>query len=91
MTAYVNLNIYEISKELFVNKFNMILDNQGRLVLNDKVSLRHTMNHKDLVGLFRRRHRSCSVKKGAIKNFANFTEKHLCWGLFIIKLVLKLY
>ena len=25
-------------------------------------------------------------KKGALKNFANFTGNHLCWSLFIIKL-----
>ena len=27
----------------------------------------------------------CSIKKGVLKNFANFTEKHLCWSLFLIK------
>ena len=36
MAAYFNLNNNEISKELLVNKINMILDNQGRLVLKDK-------------------------------------------------------
>ena len=36
MAAYFNLNNNEISKELLVNKFNMIFDNQGRLVLNDR-------------------------------------------------------
>ena len=36
MAAYFNLNNNEISKELLVNKFNMILDSQGRLVLNDQ-------------------------------------------------------
>ena len=25
-------------------------------------------------------------KTGALKNFANFTGKHLCWSLFVIKL-----
>ena len=39
------------------------------------------MNHRDLVGLFRSRHRRCSVKKGILKNFANFTGKHLCLSL----------
>ena len=24
--------------------------------------------------------------KGALKNFANFSGKHLCWSLFLIKL-----
>ena len=36
MAAYFKLNCNEISKELLVNKFNMILGNQGRLVLNDQ-------------------------------------------------------
>ena len=31
-------------------------------------------------------HRRCSVKKGFPKNLANFTGKHLCWSLFLIKL-----
>ena len=26
-----------------------------------------------------------SVKRGALKNFANFTGNHLCWSLFIIR------
>ena len=30
--------------------------------------------------LFRSRHRRCSVKKGALKNLANFTGKNLCWS-----------
>ena len=42
MAAYFNLNNSEISKELLFNKFNMILDSQGRLVLNDqKISSPH--------------------------------------------------
>ena len=49
-----------------------------------KSSLRHTMNHKDLLGLFRSCHRKYSVKKGALKNFANFGGKYLCWNLFLI-------
>ena len=31
-------------------------------------------------------HQRCSVKKGALKNFANFTGIHLSWSLFLIKL-----
>ena len=31
MTGYFNLNSNEISKEFLVNKFNTILDSQGRL------------------------------------------------------------
>ena len=29
--------------------------------------------------------RRCSVKKGVLKNFADFTRKYLCWSLFLIK------
>ena len=36
MVAYFNLNDKEISKELLVNKFNTILDNQSSLMLNDQ-------------------------------------------------------
>ena len=36
---------------------------------------------------FRSSYRRCSVKKGFLKNFANFTEKHLCWSLFLINLL----
>ena len=52
MAAYFNLNDNEISKELLVNKFNMILENQGRLALNDQC-IRHTMNHEDLLRFFK--------------------------------------
>ena len=30
-------------------------------------------------------HRRCSIKKGALKIFAIFTGKHLCWRLVLIK------
>ena len=32
-------------------------------------------------------HQRCSVKKGVLKNFANFTGKHLCWSLFLKKFI----
>ena len=25
-------------------------------------------------------------KKGVLENFTKFTEKHFCWGLFLVKL-----
>ena len=51
-----------------------------------KVSLRHTMNHRDLLGLFRSSHWRCSVKKVVLKTFTNFTGEHLSWSLFLITL-----
>ena len=38
---------------------------------------------------FRSSHRRFSVKKGDLKNFANFARKHLCWSFFLIKLIIK--
>ena len=35
---------------------------------------------------FKALHWRCSVKKNALKNFADFTRKHLSWTLFLIKL-----
>ena len=32
-------------------------------------------------------HRRCAVKKDVLKNFTNFTGKHLCWRLSLIKLL----
>ena len=39
-----------------------------------------------MVQISRSSHWRCSIKKGALKNFAVLTEKHLCWSLFLIKL-----
>ena len=42
------------------------------------------------LGIIYMRYRSSnqrrSVKKDFLKNFANFTGKHLCWSLYLIKL-----
>ena len=40
---------------------------------------RHTKLGRSLMN------RRCSIKKTLLKNFATFTEKHLCWILFINK------
>ena len=38
-----------------------------------------------IVFLFRSSHRRCSVRKGVLRNFAKFTEEHLCQSLFFNK------
>ena len=81
MVAYFNLNNNEISKEHLVNKFNMILGNPGRLMLNDQNIPLPNEDLRDLLGLFRSSHRRCSVKKDFLKKFANFTGKHLYCSL----------
>ena len=32
-------------------------------------------------------HRRCSIEKGALKNFANFTGIRLCWSVILLKFV----
>ena len=34
---------------------------------------------------YRSNHQRCSMKKGALRNFTNFTGKHLCQSLFFHK------
>ena len=34
----------------------------------------------------RRSHQMHSMKKGVLRNFAKFTEKHLCQSFFLVKL-----
>ena len=85
MAAYFNLNNNEISKEHLLNKFKMILDNQGRLMLNDQKIPLSNEPQKSL-GFVLKQYRGVLQKKGVLKKFGNFTEKHLCWGIFLIKL-----
>ena len=43
------------------------------------------------IALNRSSHRRCSVKKSVIRNFAKFTEKHLCQRLFFNKVALNIF
>ena len=36
-------------------------------------------------------HRRCSVGEGVLRNFANFTGKHLCQSLFLNKVARNFY
>ena len=84
MAAYCNLNNNEISKELLVNKFNMIKDNQCRLTPNDqKIPLPNEPQRSP--GFVQKQPTEVFCKKRFSKKFANFTGKHLCWSLFLIK------
>ena len=38
-----------------------------------------------IISVARSSHRSCSIKKGILKNFSKFTGKHLCQSLFFNK------
>ena len=57
--------------------------------LDNKIQLQTTLYKKKLIVrscAFRSSHRGNSVKKCVLKNFGNFTGKHLCRSLFLIKL-----
>ena len=43
---------------------------------------------KSLLNIYRSYQR-CSVKEDVLQTFVNFTEKLLCWNLFLIKLIIK--
>ena len=38
-----------------------------------------------ITGKFRSSHQRCSIKKGVLRNFTEFTAKHLCQSLFFNK------
>ena len=67
----------KILKELLDNKFNMIMDNQGGLVLNYQKKLPSPHNEPQRSpGFAQKQPPELFCKKG-IQNFANFTEKHV--------------
>ena len=41
---------------------------------------------QETICLFKNSYWRCSLRKAALKNLTLFTEKHLCWSLFLIKL-----
>ena len=63
----------------------MILDNKGRLVLNDQsITLPHNKPQRS-PGFVQKQPPEVFSKKGVLRNFANFTEKQ---KLFTIKSVI---
>ena len=72
MAAYFNLNNNEMSKEHLVNKFNMILANQGRLMLNDqKIPLPNEPQRSP--GFVQKQSSEVFCKKGVLKAFSPAT------------------
>ena len=55
-----------------------------------KVSLCHTVNHRDLLSLFRSNHQRCSVEKSVLKNFVTFNKnrlQHWCFPVEFAKVL----
>ena len=51
----------------------------AKLLLNSTFLKKYRSSHRRC----RSSHWRCSVRNGALKNFANFTGKHLCWSLIL--------
>ena len=82
ITVQFNLNNNKISKELLDNKFNIILNNKGRRVLNDqKTPSPHNNEPQRSSGFVQKQPPEVFCKKAVLKSFANFTGKHLHWSL----------
>ena len=64
----------------FLNPWDFSIRNIWMLIVNSKMS---PLLHKKLD------YSQMFFKIGVLKNFANFTVKHLCWSLFLIKLQAK--
>ena len=57
------------------------------ITLNNKISVFHSKKKKCFKsGLSEAATRGALLKKSVLKNFTNYTGKHLCWSLFLIKL-----
>ena len=57
------------------------LELRFKLILYNRLLLDFEQN----VSESRSSHQKCSIKKDVLKNFANFTRKHLCQSLFLNK------
>ena len=75
MAAYFNLTNNEISKELLVNKFSMILENQCKHVVNDPKFILPRKEPQTFSVFFKSSVWRCSRRKGVLKDFQNFGKK----------------
>ena len=76
--------VKEILKDLFKKQKEMLLAIASKLlhqILDKLVDGSTTNSTTEAVA------RRCSVKKGVLRNFAKFKEKHLFQGLFFNKVV----
>ena len=80
MTYYVLLqNILKIAARCKMNGISKIFVSSVLNTLKVSSDIGAKLSFKILPT--RNSHRRCSVKKSVLKNFANLTEKHLCWSL----------
>ena len=65
---------------MFREEKNVVRDNKvAKKLFNSTFLKKYRSSHWRC----RSSHWRCSVRKGVLKNFANFTGKELCWSLFL--------
>ena len=77
----INITWINYFKKLFTLFVTTVLLNSLKFTFPWKILWNRLWSYRD-----RNTNWSCSVKKNFLKNFANFTRKHLCWSLSSIDL-----
>ena len=68
-------------------KIQSLAENRQGIILQSRGLVRRVLRRlRCNLQWYRSSHRRCSVRKDVLKNFVNFTGKHLCWCLLLLKL-----
>ena len=85
VTTCINSCVYSnFSLRYFMSSFTMERLYKSFSFINSSVQISQVelKIFRNSSTIFRRRHRTCSMKKPILKHFVIFTGKQLCWGLF---------
>ena len=82
-------SFYSGSFKMFKNALGQFIPSRLPKHVITRTNLYVKQNIWYFLSLYRSSHGRCSVKKGVLKYFANFTGKHLCLSLFSIMLIKK--
>ena len=82
----IKLNYFFLHQQKYVST-ELIMNQLGQVSAISFWQQNETWwNFKKVYAYLRSSHRTCFVKKGVLKNFADFTGKHLCQRLFFNKI-----
>ena len=76
---FISVNIHWIGNNFIAH--NLLINYLNLIRVN-----KEAVAHRCSVAVFKKSEAQVFFKIGVLKNFANFTGKHLYWSLFIIKL-----
>ena len=86
MYKFCYATIWTIGKQVILER----IKSETHISINERNNCIQKKSHGGVLlksfKLSRRSHRTCSVKKGVLRNFAKFTGTLLCQNLFLIKL-----